>query len=209
MSISAKILIAAALLTVIGITIFARTMTGNVYEIITFSQWFERVPFEPVVFDPLPDDTILLLGPYHNQSIPNYVELSYATHWGTETPPAYHLYQSTIPFYGPNGNIKSYHIDRENVTARHQTLEIDNQTIEVELRRNDSFPNEGMIHFQLGDTWVFYLWRSTTEDEALQFLQQHAKLVKPDNKALIERLDNQLAERAEWVRAMREEESGG
>lgn len=66
-----------------------------------------------------------------------------------------------------------------------------------------------MIHFQLGDTWVFYLWRSTTEDEALQFLQQHAKLVKPDNKALIERLDNQLAERAEWVRAMREEESGG
>gem|GEM_PF-3412760 len=205
----AKILILIGISTGISIAIFSRTMTGGYYEIITFKQWFEHVPFEPVVFDPLPDDTILLLGPYHNQSVPNYAELSYATHWGTETPPEHHLYQSTIPFYGRNGNKKSYSVDREDVTASHQVIEIDNQTIEIELRRNEGLPNEGMIHFQLGDTWVFYLWRSTTEDEAARFLQQHATLVKSDNKALIERLDNQLEERSEWVRAMREEESGG
>lgn len=200
-----KNLLSATLLAAICAAICACAFSSATFEIITFSQWFERVPFEPVVLEPMPDDMRLPLGPFHSTTF-DYVEMPYMTKWGVEPSRGFGLYQSHIPIEESDVYVKRYWANRDDVTIEQRSAVIDGRKIKVEIRKNDkpivgTETEEVLLYFQLNDTYVICFCQNVTVDDALQVFEQHAKLVTRGDVALIQKWDIYVTERDANARA--------
>ncbi len=170
-------------------------------ESLTLANWPERVNFQPVMLWPEPEETPHIFGPTYLEG-PNYVELVY----GNTDPGVVHtLFQSDSfdHFFEPDGLMKLYIAERDDVTTRQVTLTLDGKEVETEVRRNENEPDRGITLFRLGGTYVVHHWQYVSESEALALLERDAHLVEPDDTELIQAFDQRLQERAAEATARR------
>ena len=172
---------------------------------LTLTNWLQLDTVQAVVLWPEPEETPLVFGPTYLTSV-HYVELVYGN---AETDFVHTLFQSDSfdPFFAPDGLLKRYNVDRDDVSTRSTTLLLDGEEVGAGIRRSSHEPRAGVTLFRLGSTCVVHHWQGVDEAEALALLERGVQLVEPDDTELIEAFDQRLQERAAEATARRTAEA--